>query len=215
MGSHASEKLSPEDTTKYRALAARANFLVIDRGDLVFIAKELTRQMAAPSFADWDKLVRLGRYLKGHPRMVTWYRFQDPQKVIETHSDTDWAGRRRTRRSTTGGFASLGTHLIKMWCRTQAIIALSSVEAELYGLVRASAETLGSLSLAKDLGLEASGRVLGDASAALAIVARQGLGKLRHVDTHDLWVQEKRRRGSSTTGRLRARRTGRSCSRRP
>ena len=75
-----------------------------------------------------------------------------------------------------------GSHLIKMWCKTQAVVALSSAEAELYGLVRASAETLGLISLYKDLGTPMNGLVLGDASAALAIVARRGLGKLRHQE---------------------------------
>ena len=37
--------------------------------------------------------------------------------------------------------------------------------------------------------------VLGDASAALAIVARRGLGKLRHLDTKNLWIQEKATEG--------------------
>ena len=36
-----------------------------------------------------------------------------------------------------------------------------------------------------------NGLVLGDASAALAIVARRGLGKLRHLDTNDIWIPEK------------------------
>ena len=40
-----------------------------------------------------------------------------------------------------------------------------------------------------------SGLVLGDVSAALAIVARRGLGKLRHLDTNYLWIQEKAAKG--------------------
>ena len=39
----------------------------------------------------------------------------------------------------------------------------------------------------KDLGTHMSRLVLG----ALAIVARRGLGKLRHLDTNYLWIQEK------------------------
>ena len=35
-----------------------------------------------------------------------------------------------------------------------------------------------------------SGRIWADASAALGIVGRQGLGKVRHLDTNVLWVQE-------------------------
>lgn len=76
-----------------------------------------------------------------------------------------------------------------------------SAEAELYGLVRASAETLGLISLAQDLGMTMSGGVMGDASAALAIVQRQGLGKLRHVDTQYLWIQERATGRSWTTRR--------------
>ena len=59
--------------------------------------------------------------------------------------------------------------LIRMWCKTKAVVALSSAEAEFYGLVRASAETMGLVSMYKDLGTHMNGVVLGDASAALAI----------------------------------------------
>ena len=47
-----------------------------------------------------------------------------------------------------------------MWCKTQAVVALSSAEAELYGLVRASAETLGLISMYKDFGTHMNGLVL-------------------------------------------------------
>ena len=46
-----------------------------------------------------------------------------------------------------------------------------------------------------DLGTHMNGVVLGDASAALAIVARRGLGKLRHLDTNYLWIQEQAAEG--------------------
>ena len=185
------DELSAEDRTKYRAIAARANYLAIDRPDLMYLAKELCRRMASPTSADWGKLVRLGRYLKGRPVARMWYRFQDQPEAVETYSDTDWAGCRRTRRSTTGGYCAYGRHILKMWCKTQAVVALSSAEAELYGIVRASAETLGVMSLFADFGQSVRGCVLGDASAALAIVQRQGIGKLRHLDTNYLWIQEK------------------------
>ena len=41
--------LSPAETTRKRAVAATANFLAIDRGDIVYCAKELTRHMATPN----------------------------------------------------------------------------------------------------------------------------------------------------------------------
>ena len=68
-----------------------------------------------------------------------------------------------------------------MWCETQAFVALSSAEAELYGLVRASAETMGFISMYKDLGTHMNGVVLGDASAAfghqLLVDSRESRGR--------------------------------------
>ena len=86
---------------------------------------------------------------------------------------------------------SCGEHVLKSWSTTQATVALSSAEAELYSLVKGAALTLGMLALAQDLGESLSATVNTDASATLGIIQRQGLGKLRHVSTQFLWIQEK------------------------
>lgn len=84
-----------------------------------------------------------------------------------------------------------GKHTLRTWCKTQAVVALSSGEAELYGAVRASSELIGIMSAFKDFGmLGYTGGVLGDANAALAIIRRQGVGQLRHLDTNWLWIQQ-------------------------
>ena len=80
---------------------------------------------------------------------------------------------------------------MKTWSTTQTLIALSSGEAELYGLVKAAPEGLGLQSLLADLGFEVTVTVKADASAALGIVGRVGLGNMRHLHTNHLWVQDK------------------------
>ena len=84
----------------------------------------------------------------------------------------------------------LGTHTIKTWSKTQSLIALSSGEAELYATLRAAAESLGVMSMMKDLGYHIMGQIWSDASAALGIIHRKGLGKTRHIDTGLLWIQQ-------------------------
>ena len=84
----------------------------------------------------------------------------------------------------------LGRHTIKHWSSTQPSVTLSSGEAEFYGVVRGAGQGLGYQALLQDLGLELPLRVWTDSSAALGICSRQGLGKLRHLDTHTLWVQQ-------------------------
>ena len=80
----------------------------------------------------------------------------------------------------------IGTHAIKAWSKSQSLIALSSGESELYATLKASAEGLGLQSICKDLNLHMRGEVWGDASAALGIINRKGLGKTRHIDTTGL-----------------------------
>ena len=84
-----------------------------------------------------------------------------------------------------------GSHCIKSWSTTQAIVALSSGEAEYYGLTKAACLGIGAISLCKDFHIVLKLIVYTDSSAAKGIVARRGLGKLRHLDVQVLWLQER------------------------
>ena len=90
----------------------------------------------------------------------------------------------------------LGAHLIKSWSSTQSSISLSSGEAEFYGVVKATGIALGYQALLRDLNVRLPVRVWTDSTASMGICGRQGLGKLRHVDTRSLWVQQKVRSGA-------------------
>ncbi len=170
------EVLGSADATLYRALAARANYLAQDRPDLQYAVKEIARRMARPTGSDWVLLKRLARYLLHAPRGIFRYYWQDMPKEIDTFTDSDWAGCKATARSTSGGVAKVGWHTVKTWSTTQSVVALSSGEAELYSLTKGAAQALGLMALARDLGISIGGRVHTDASAALGIVQREGLG---------------------------------------
>ena len=103
------------------------------------------------------------------------------------------------------------SHSIKMWSRTQALVSLSSAEAELYAAIKACSETLGFLSLLKDYQIHVKGKVMSDASAALGIIKRQGLGRTRHIHTSYLWIQQSMRE-ASTSARFRVQKTVQICS---
>jgi len=177
----------------YRGVAARSNYLSADRPDMQHAAKEVCRWMSTPTETALVALKRVGRYLEGHSRLVYRYDFQEATQ-IDCYSDTDWAGCPRTRRSTSGGCLMLGQHLIKSWSTTQVPISLSSGEAEFYGVVKASSVALGYQAMMEDLGLKMAVRVWTDSTATMGICGRRGLGKLRHIDTQCLWIQQKVRR---------------------
>ncbi len=183
--------LSSSEASRYRALAARANYLALDRPDVQFAVKEIARRMAKPCEADWILLKRLARYLVGAPRAVLHFEWQSMPKGFDTYVDGDWAGCKKTCRSTSGGAIKHGWHLIKSWATTQSIVALSSGESELYALTKGAAQSLGMASLADDLGLDTTLKLHTDASATIGIVRRRGLGKLRHLNVQYLWLQDR------------------------
>ena len=151
--------------------------------------------MSAPRNKDWRKLIRLGKYLVGRERYIVKYDYQGSVKCLDCWTDTDYAGCRDTRKSTSGGLIRFGKHLLRGWSSTQKVIALSSGEAEFYGMVRGAAECMGTQSLLGDLEVEVKIKILEDSSAAKGIAERTGLGKVRHIEVNQLWIQEKVREG--------------------
>ena len=69
-------------------------------------------------------------------------------------------------------------------------IDLSSGEAELGALVKACSEGLGIQALLQDLNFTVTLKVLSDATAAIGMTRRLGLGRVRHLAVGDLWVQQ-------------------------
>ena len=134
------------------------------------------------------------RYLKDAARLVYDFKWQ-PECDLDVYVDTDFAGCQTTRRSTSGGVALRGSHLVKHWSSTQKAVTLSSAEAELCGIVKGCTEALGIQSLGRDLGVSAKVRVHTDSAAAAGICRRSGIGRVRHLAVGQLWVQEGLRRG--------------------
>ena len=186
------QELNKEEATMYRSISARMNYMCADRADLQFAVKELCRDMSAPTTRSWGKLKRLGRYLKDNIRLEIIYKFQEEQSTIDLYADTDYAGCTRSRKSTNGGCAMRGAHCLRTWSSTQSVIALSSGEAEYYGLTKAGCLGLGIKSLYKDFGhdVQIIMNLHTDSTAAKGIASRKGLGKLRHIEVQYLWLQD-------------------------
>ena len=88
-----------------------------------------------------------------------------------------------------------GQHMLRHWSKTQSTVALSSAEAELTGICSGASQGIGMRSMMKDLGLSWNLTVRSDAAAAIGICKRRGLGKVRHLATADLWIQDHVRTG--------------------
>ena len=189
------EELQADEARRFRGHAARLNYLAADRPDIAYSVKEVCRAMAKPTRGAWKKLKRIARYLIEAKRIVMEYPWQGVEDDVEVYTDSDWAGCRQTGKSTSGGAIMIGGHFIKGWATTQASVTLSSAEAELVAMTKATAEVIGVLNMMRDLGDDKKAVVYADSAAALAIADRKGSGKLRHINIRMLWIQEKERRG--------------------
>ena len=177
----------------YRGIVATVNYLATDQPDLQFASKEACRDMSAPDERSWGKLKRIGRYLLGRQQVVWQYPWKEGLGGWTVTVDSDWAGDRDTRKSTSGGIIRLGSHCIKTWSITQSSPALSSCEAEYYALVDGATRALGIRTAARELGIVSDELVVEaqtDSSAAKAYASRRGAGRIRHIEVRWLWLQQ-------------------------
>ena len=83
-----------------------------------------------------------------------------------------------------------GNHCLRTWSTTQSVVALSSGEAELYGIVKGASMSIGLQSVLKDIDIQLNVHIHSDSAAARGMVKRSGLGKVRHIHVQELWVQD-------------------------
>ena len=88
------------------------------------------------------------------------------------------------------------------WSTTMGILALGSGESELASVVRAATQCLGLQSILSDFDFCGHVAIKSDATAALGMVHRLGLGKVRHVAVGDLWVQHHVRSGKIRVSKM-------------
>ena len=193
------ELLSPEDHKLYLRIVGQLLWLSSIRPDIQFAVKDLSRGLTSPTEDHRTKMKTLLRYLAGTKPMVLTLR---PKIIphskqttfdIDTYVDSDWAGCATSRRSTSGmALYFLGT-LITSQSRTQATVALSSGEAELYAIGLGVSESLfiRSLLLESQLSKNVNIRIHTDSTAGKSMATRFGTSKkTKHVQLRFLFIQE-------------------------
>ena len=84
-----------------------------------------------------------------------------------------------------------GKHCLRTWSTTQGAIALTTAEAELYAMVGGVRRMKGVKSMFVELGLASCDDVIELQVDSKSFISRRGLGKIRHVELRDLWIQRK------------------------
>ena len=109
--------------------------------------------------------------------MTCRYPWTQLDNNIEVFCDASFAGCHSTRKSTVGGVAMWSGQFVKAWSKTVGVLALSSGESELAAAVRAATKVVGLQSIQIDFCLCGHVAIESDATAAIGMVRRLGLGR--------------------------------------
>ena len=224
------EMLGGEQAGLFRSGLGLTLYMAMDRLDIQFAVKGLSSYMSRPSVKALSALEHLASYLEGTPddgillrsteegKMVSdfWKENDfiqdevtipdwtaDGRFILEAFSDSSWTDCKTTRMSTSSGVIFLTGSLLTSICQTQASVALSSCEAELYAANGLMVESLFLHRLCKFLvGDESEGnsdkvqqRLYMDSASALAPIRRTGTGRLKHIQIKQFFLQNLLRTG--------------------
>ena len=212
--------LDQEQSASFRKCVGILLYVGQDRPDLQFAVRGLASKMSGPTHHSWKQLVHLVQYMSKTEGYHLVYRktprgisnlhqsirngsfdfstvAEKQEHLLEVFSDSDWAGNKSSRKSTSSGTMFLDGQVIYTFSRNQKSVALSSGEAEYYAGASAASDSI----LLKEAIQFLTGRrcqvnLYLDSSAARGIITRQGVGRVKHLQIRTLFLQELHKQGT-------------------
>ena len=184
-------QLGEVEAKRFKSAVGKLMWLCAARPDLSYITKELARTLTKPTELRMKILKRVARYLQGTRRAILVFAVdvEQPLDTVVVYADASWASD-AGRRSTSGGLLVYRGFVFSFWSRTQTSIAQSTCESELVACNTAVCEGKLLVSLLASLGREAKIRVYCDNTAAIQFSARVGVGRMKHLELRELFLQD-------------------------
>lgn len=162
------------------------------RPDLSLSVGLLGRKVSEPNNMDWSAAKRVVQYLNATKNWRLRFGEGDNWKMTG-YSDSDWAGDRRKRKSTTGFVFFLGSGPVSWASKGQDSVALSSLEAEYNALTMACKEAVWLRRLLAELGEpeNVATTILEDNQGCLSFAqSERAGGRVKHIDTKRHFIRE-------------------------
>ena len=194
-------ELEPADASLFRSCAGILLYIANDCVECQHGIRALSQEMSKPTKGGLRKLKHLVSYLKG----VRGYAaaLDVPTKgsgitgqgygldLLELHTDADWSGDPKTRKSVSASVISFNGHVLATASRAQKTISLSSCESEFNAAVSGMVDMIFISNAIEFLLLKEIKRVAHiDSASAKSLISRQGVGRTRHLHGKLLWIQD-------------------------
>ncbi|KAH7351937.1 hypothetical protein KP509_19G021300 [Ceratopteris richardii] len=184
-------KAEPFDATLYSQAIGCLIYLCNTRPDIQFAVSQVSRFMQNPTVLHWKAIKRIFRYLKGTSNFAMVFS-KSIHLLLKGFSDSDWAGDRDTRRSTSGFCLYLGVCLISWLSKRQPTIATSSCEAEYRATFTATLESVWLQKIFSYLDVRVEPiQIFSDSQSAIAIAKNPvHHARTKHIEVHYHYIRE-------------------------
>lgn len=173
------------DNETYQSAVGTLLYLSIrTRPDINFAVSNVAKFSSCPSSKHWVAVKRIFRYLKGTDSFGLFYSRHHNNEFVG-YSDSDWAGDKTDRKSTSGYCFKIGDSLISWRSNKQTCVALSTAEAEYVALAAASQEAIWLNELFRDMNFEYDSpmTIYEDNQSAIALANNpRNHPKTKHID---------------------------------
>jgi Reverse transcriptase (RNA-dependent DNA polymerase) len=185
------------DSSTYRGMVGSLLYLTASRPDIMFATCLCARFQADPKESHLIAIKRIFRYLKGTPNLGLWYP-KDTGFELVGYSDSDYAGCKIDRKSTTGSCQFLGGRLVSWFSKKQHSVSTSTAEAEYIAAGSCCAQILWMKNQLMDYGLELTNiPIYCDNTSAIAISDNPVQhSRTKHIDIRHHFIREHVERGT-------------------
>ena len=183
----------------YRQLVGSLMYLAVaTRPDISYAVQYHSQWLERPGRAHWESAKRVVRYLMG--TRERWLVLGGSRAGLVGYTDADWGTSTDSRHSISGYVFTLGGGAISWSAKKQAVVALSSTEAEYIAITHAAKEALWLRALLADvMGPEfarAPIPLFSDNKSAIALARDNTFHpRTKHIDIRYHWIREVVERG--------------------
>ncbi|KAJ9558624.1 hypothetical protein OSB04_013238 [Centaurea solstitialis] len=187
----------PVDLKKYRAMIGSLLYLTASRPDIVFSTGVCARYQCDPRDSHLKAVKRILRYLKGTPDFGLWYPKGSSFELIG-YTDSDHAGCKLDRKSTSGACQFLGDKLVSWSSRKQNCVSLSTAEAEYIAAACCCSQVLWMKTQLADFGYTMNRiPIYCDSQSAILITANPVQhSKTKHIDIRYHFIKDHVEKGN-------------------
>ena len=179
------------NSTVYRGMVGSLMYLTASRPDIMFATCLCARFQSDPKESHMHAVKRIFRYLKSCPSLGLWYPRGSGLDLMG-YSDSDHAGCKIDRKSTTGGCHFLGGKLVSWTSKKQTSVSISTAEAEYISAASCCAQILWIKNQMLDYGVKFTKTpIFCDNTSAIAISHNPVMhSKTKHIDIRYHFIRD-------------------------